>query len=285
MGKPCRCTLTLEQGAQGRDLRGPFDPRAARGQPAPRGGQEMERRRRVHRRRRVGAILGSPVAQGAAQACSAYAEQSYQWSVKWPTTLQRRGGTSIALLLITTDKRASNAIARFERRWAQAHRHLGRSLYLPERAAPELGACAAARAPEEALREPMWLSAGSTDGLHLTDLLRPAWQNWAEEQARRRDEETRLQQWRASLLGDPERCRREIQRSGSVRGFGAPHRGPRWQPGHRPHAPAAPPDVSSPGAGSRTGRSGGPDRNRTDDLIHAMDALYRLSYGPVSRRC
>ena len=25
---------------------------------------------------------------------------------------------------------------------------------------------------------------------------------------------------------------------------------------------------------------GGPDRNRTDDLIHAMDALYQLSYGP-----
>jgi hypothetical protein len=24
----------------------------------------------------------------------------------------------------------------------------------------------------------------------------------------------------------------------------------------------------------------GPDRNRTDDLIHAMDALYQLSYGP-----
>jgi hypothetical protein len=30
---------------------------------------------------------------------------------------------------------------------------------------------------------------------------------------------------------------------------------------------------------------GGPDRNRTDDLIHAMDALYQLSYGPGPKRC
>jgi hypothetical protein len=46
-----------------------------------------------------------------------------------------------------------------------------------------------------------------------------------------------------------------------------------------------PPGRSAKGSlsDSRTVRTlsrGGPDRNRTDDLIHAMDALYQLSYGP-----
>ena len=37
---------------------------------------------------------------------------------------------------------------------------------------------------------------------------------------------------------------------------------------------------------SRTARLGGPDRSRTDDLRHAMAALYQLSYGPGERsRC
>ena len=29
---------------------------------------------------------------------------------------------------------------------------------------------------------------------------------------------------------------------------------------------------------------GGADRNRTDDLLHAMQALYQLSYGPQNTR-
>ena len=28
-------------------------------------------------------------------------------------------------------------------------------------------------------------------------------------------------------------------------------------------------------------RSGGADRDRTDDLLHAMQALFQLSYGPT----
>ncbi len=30
-------------------------------------------------------------------------------------------------------------------------------------------------------------------------------------------------------------------------------------------------------------KSGGANRDRTDDLLHAMQALYQLSYGPISR--
>ncbi len=33
-------------------------------------------------------------------------------------------------------------------------------------------------------------------------------------------------------------------------------------------------------APSRSIQSGGADRDRTDDLLHAMQALFQLSYGP-----
>ena len=34
---------------------------------------------------------------------------------------------------------------------------------------------------------------------------------------------------------------------------------------------------------NHTKRRGGPDRTRTDGLLHAMEALYQLSYGPGKR--
>lgn len=35
--------------------------------------------------------------------------------------------------------------------------------------------------------------------------------------------------------------------------------------------------------GART-KTGGADRDRTDDLLHAMQALFQLSYGPKIKR-
>ncbi len=35
--------------------------------------------------------------------------------------------------------------------------------------------------------------------------------------------------------------------------------------------------------GSALVRLGGADRDRTDDLLHAMQALFQLSYGPITK--
>lgn len=126
----------------------------------------------------------------------------------------------VLLLATTSEARAAGAISRFEQRLAQAERHLnpynhrGRYEWVPE-----MGACACARYPDEAVSERVWLSAGGGDGLLLTDLLRPPWERWAEQERTRRQEEERREQWRQSLRADPERCRTEIQECGSSASF------------------------------------------------------------------
>ena len=126
-----------------------------------------------------------------------------------------------ALLLATTSEaRAEGAIARFEQRIAQAERHAHSYSYRGrDEWVPEMGACACARYPDEAVGEPVWLSSGGGDGLYLTDLLRPPWERWAEQERTRRQEHERREQWRQSLRADLERCRKEIQECGSSRSF------------------------------------------------------------------
>ncbi len=122
----------------------------------------------------------------------------------------------VLLLLTTSESRAEAVIRRFEQRWSQAQRHLGHSPYLAEDTPlPDIGACSAARCAEEAVREPVWLSAAGSDGLHLTDLLRPSWERWSEQKAKRQEQRQRQERWRRSLAADPELCRAEIQRQGS----------------------------------------------------------------------
>jgi hypothetical protein len=126
----------------------------------------------------------------------------------------------VLLLMTTSQRRAEAAIRRFEQRWAQAQRHLHTSNYRAEETSvPEIAACAAARIPEEAVTEPVWLSSYGSDGLHLTDLLRPVWDRWTEQERARRELEKRREQWRRELAADSERCREEIQQAGSSRHF------------------------------------------------------------------
>jgi hypothetical protein len=125
----------------------------------------------------------------------------------------------VLLLLTTSERRAEAAIRRFEQRWAQAQRHLHSSYLALEVPAPEIAACAAARNADEAVSEPVWLASGGGDGLHFTDLIRPVWEKWVEQERARRELERRRQQWQQGLAADPEACREEIQRSGSSRDF------------------------------------------------------------------
>lgn len=128
----------------------------------------------------------------------------------------------VLLLLTTSESRAEAALRRFEQRVAQAQRHLHPSGYLaPEVAAPEIAACAVARNADEAVTEPVWLASGGGDGLHFTDLLRPVWERWIEQEEARRELEERRQRWQQQLAADPEACRAEIQRSGCTRDFEA----------------------------------------------------------------
>ncbi|MGH2755800.1 MAG: replication-relaxation family protein [Actinomycetota bacterium] len=140
-----------------------------------------------------------------------YAAQAWNGTHPFPPVL---------LLATTSEARSAGAIARFEQRLAQAGRHLHSFHYRGRYDwVPEMGACACARYPDEAVSEPVWLSAGGGDGLYLTDLLRPPLARWAEQERTRRQEDERREQWRQSLRADPERCRREIQQCGSSRSF------------------------------------------------------------------
>lgn len=126
----------------------------------------------------------------------------------------------VLLLATTSEARAEGAIARFEQRLAQAERHSHSYHYRGrDEWVPEMGACACARYPDEAVREPVWLSSGGGDGLYLTDLLRPVWERWAEREQARQQEDERREQWRQSLRADLERCRKELQACGSSRSF------------------------------------------------------------------
>lgn len=127
----------------------------------------------------------------------------------------------VLLLLTTSESRAEAAIRRFEQRWAQAQRHLHSSYLAPDIPAPEIAACAAARNADEAITEPVWLASGGGDGLHFTDLLRPVWERWVEQEEARQELEERHQRWQQQLAADPEACRDEIQRSGCTRDFEA----------------------------------------------------------------
>jgi DNA-binding Lrp family transcriptional regulator len=159
--------------------------------------------------------LGSMSMTRLSQKLSGYA--AYYAAQAWTAT---HPFPPVLLLLTTSERRAEAAMRRFEQRWAQAQRHLHSSPSLSEETSlPEIAACAAARIPAEAVTEPVWLSSGGTDGLHLTDLLRPVWDNWTEQERARRELEKRREQWRSELAADAERCRAELQQSGSSRDF------------------------------------------------------------------
>jgi hypothetical protein len=133
---------------------------------------------------------------------------------------QRDPFPPVLLLMTTSETRAEAALRRFEQRWAQAQRHIHSSPYLAEEASvPEIAACAAARNADEAITEPVWLSSLGSDGLHLTDLLRPVWDRWTEQERARRELERRREQWRSELAADPERCREKMRQTGSSRHF------------------------------------------------------------------
>lgn len=161
--------------------------------------------------------LGSMSMTRLSQKLSAYA--AYYAAQAWT---ERHPFAPVLLLLTTSDSRAEAALRRFQQRCTQAERHLHSSGYLAREAqAPEMAACAAARNADEAVAEPVWLSSGGGDGLFITDLLRPVWQSWADKERARLERERRRGQWRRDLAAEPERCRAEIQHSGSLRDFEA----------------------------------------------------------------
>jgi hypothetical protein len=140
-----------------------------------------------------------------------YAAQAWVISHPFPPVL---------LILTTSEARADAIIRRFEQRWSQAeHRLYSPDFLAPTVQVPVIGACAAARSSEDAIREPVWLSMGGSDGFYLTDLLRPAWERWAEQQRELQEQERQRRELRASLAADPERCREEIRHSGFAREF------------------------------------------------------------------
>jgi hypothetical protein len=159
--------------------------------------------------------LGSMSMTRLSQKLSGYA--AYYAAQAWANT---HPFPPVLLLATTSEARAEGVIARFEQRLAQAEHHL-RPLYYRGRDewAPEMGACACARYSDVAVSEPVWLSSGGGDGLLLSDLLRPPWERWAEQERTSRQEEERREQWRQSLRADPERCRKEMQECGSSRSF------------------------------------------------------------------
>ncbi|HVM36001.1 MAG TPA: replication-relaxation family protein [Actinomycetota bacterium] len=161
--------------------------------------------------------LGSMSLTRLSQKLSGYA--AYYAALAWADT---HPFPPVLLLMTTSESRAEAAIRRFEQRWAQAQRHLHSSPYVAEETSvPEIAACAGARNSDEAVKEPVWLSSGGSDGLHLTDLLRPAWDRWSEQERARRELEERREQLRSELAANPERCREEIQQSGASRHFEA----------------------------------------------------------------
>lgn len=159
--------------------------------------------------------LGSMSMTRLSQKLSGYA--AYNAARAWRDT---HPFAPVLLLLTTSESRAEAAIRRFDQRWVQAQRHIHSSGYLaPDMAAPEIAACAAARNADEAVTEPVWLASGGGDGLHFTDLLRPVWERWVEQEEARRELERRHQRWQQQLAADPEACRDEIRRSGCARNF------------------------------------------------------------------
>lgn len=159
--------------------------------------------------------LGSMSMTRLSQKLSGYA--AYYAAQAWSST---HPFPPVLLLATTSERRAEAAIRRFEQRWTQAERHLNSFHYRGRHEwVPEMGACACARNPDEAVREPVWLSLGGGDGLYLTDLLRPVWERWAERENTRRQEQERREQWRQSLRADLGRCRKEIQECGFSRSF------------------------------------------------------------------
>jgi Replication-relaxation len=140
-----------------------------------------------------------------------YAAQAWMITHPFPPVL---------LVLTTSESRADAIVRRFEQRWSQAEHHLySPGLLVPRVSVPVMGVCAVARSVEEAVTEPVWLSMGGADGFHLTDLLRPGWERWAEQQQEIHEQEREREEWRASLASDPERCREEIRLSGFSRAY------------------------------------------------------------------
>ncbi len=115
----------------------------------------------------------------------------------------------VLLVLTTTEQRAEAVCQRFAQQWARAERLRDwsppRKLWLPV-----VAACDAARLPEQALNEPVWLTSDGADGANLLDLLHPVWERWAAEQARVRAEEEEHRRYRERLLSDPEALRDKI---------------------------------------------------------------------------
>ncbi len=117
------------------------------------------------------------------------------------------------LFLTITEARAERVVKKFEekRRWEERHSHRYDTAHRLE--GFFIGACSAARNPEMALREPVWITRDGLDGLTLKELLQPAWDAYKQDQEQQRAAEEERRVELARLRKDPEARRAQIHES------------------------------------------------------------------------
>lgn len=117
----------------------------------------------------------------------------------------------VLLFLTITEARAERVVKKFEEKWRWEERHS--KLYdTPHRLqAFFISACSAARTPEIAVREPVWITRDGLDGLTLEELLQPAWEAFRQEQERQRAVEEERRAELARLRSSPEARRAQIR--------------------------------------------------------------------------
>jgi DNA-binding transcriptional ArsR family regulator len=118
----------------------------------------------------------------------------------------------VLLFVTITEARAERVVKKFEEKWAWEKRHSYRYDTPHRLQGFFIGACNAARNPEMALREPVWMTRDGLDGLTLKELLRPAWDAFQQEQEQQRAAEEERAEL-ARLRHEPEARRAQIQGS------------------------------------------------------------------------
>jgi DNA-binding transcriptional ArsR family regulator len=119
----------------------------------------------------------------------------------------------VLLFVTITEASAERVVKKFEEKWAWEERHSYRYETPHRLQGFFIGACNAARNPETALREPVWMTRDGLDGLTLKELLQPAWEAFQQEQEQERAAEDERRAELARLRAEPEARRAQIQES------------------------------------------------------------------------
>jgi DNA-binding transcriptional ArsR family regulator len=119
----------------------------------------------------------------------------------------------VLLFVTIAEPRAERVVRVFEDKWRWEERRSGRLQTAHRLEGFSIAACSAARNPEMALREPVWITRDGIDGLGLKELLHSAWETFCDGRQQELAAEEEQRAARARLRSEPEARRAQIQSS------------------------------------------------------------------------